>query len=585
MKSQIAYIQKNHSIISFFLSVLASIGLSFYYNFGFSNKFFLFFIVCFSLYHLSNRLLTSFEKRRFIFSLLFAIPLTISFAIGDKITYSTTAFSGYSFLDIPQYLSLLFFILLMTNFLLSLRFTQKPLRKISLTRIKHPKLVAFVIILLCWLPYWIAFMPGIISVDTIVQFKQAVDPSQLSNWHPILHTILLGIPVKIGYILNNITAGIVFAVLLQEITTAAILANVTAIFARVQKKTLSYIILTAFFALCPVVALYAVTPWKDIIFSSLFLLLLVLLFELLKSGRRTPLTLKTTWKIAILVLLVPFFRNGGILISLSIITLLAFYYKKQLAKVLVSGAIIIASILIIQGPGYKLLKIQSSPFMESMSIPAQQIAYVAANNKLYPEDLEELDHFADIDLLVGSYTPMHADAAKNSFDYEVVEQEKGRFIKLWVKLLSYNPGSFVKAYVYHTYSYWYIGEPTWIDDYTNVHKGEWLSDWDYSDINIFGEQYRIFVAQVFRALPRTSWFGFFTNVGALVWCYIFMFISALYRKRKTVALLFIPIFVYIASLLIASPVSWIFRYIYILLLALPVFFCLTFFHSKKKLSS
>jgi hypothetical protein len=573
----------SHSTFSIALvSFVISAGLSHCFSFGFSNRFFLFFLVAIAVYYLIDNFCKSHNRQKSFFALIFSLPLTISFLIGDKIVYTTTDFLGFSIFDIPKYLCLLALIFLLANFLLSLSVFKDFAKIKPFKSIKHPFWFAFCAMIICWLPYWLAFMPGIISVDTIVQFKQAIDPSQLSNWHPILHTLLLGIPVKIGYSLGNLTAGITIAVLMQELVTAAILARVAINLAKIQKRAIFYYVPVIFFALCPVVALYAVTPWKDIIFSSLFLLLVVLVYGALKNGKNTSLDLKNSWKILLLLFLVPFFRNGGVLILLSVIILFAIYFKNQRIKVLSCGAAVAILVMLIQGPGYKLLHVQSSPFMESMSVPAQQIAYVARNNELRPEDLEELDYFADVDLLVGSYSPMHADAAKTSFNYGLVEEDKGRFLKLWAKLLSYNFGSYVKAYIYHIYSYWYIGEPTWVDDYTNVHRGEWVTEWDYSDINIFGEKYRYYASLVLRALPRTSWFGAITNVGALVWGYIFMFIAALYKKRKSVALAIIPIFVYICSLLIASPVSWIFRYVYILLLALPVFFCLVFCEPKKK---
>ena len=555
-----------------------SVCFSFYSRFAISNEYILFFLILIAVFFLARKFSDNFEKRRLIYSTFYSGLLTISFLVGDKIVYGSTEFLDYKLRDIPAYIGLFAILNLLTYNVICFFCSTAAVREKKLKTYKHPVLLGAGFLLLCWLPYWIAFMPGIIGVDQVVQFKQVVNMKQLSNWHPVVHTLMVGLPVKIGLSLGNATVGIIFTVLLQEILVALILSKAIYVFYKLLKRKVAYIAPLIFFALYPVVASYGVTPWKDIVFSSLFLLLVMHLYGALRKKKNDYPFIKN---VLILCFVVPFFRNAGVLISLAVVVLLIVLKKEYRKRIAIIGISIVMSVIIIQGPIYDAIHIISSPFMESMSIPAQQIGYVVRNGEVNEDDMRELQRFANVEKLNSDYSPMHADPAKNSFYYDVVEENKSDFLKLWSNLLVYNFGNYVKAYVYHIYSYWYIGDAVWVNGYDNVHEGEWLQGWDYADINIFGEKYRYIVSLFIRGTERTSCLGFFANVGFLVWSFILLAVIFIYKKMWTGLYAEIPVFVYLASLLIASPVSWIFRYVYSLLLMLPFFIIIAFYGKER----
>ena len=71
---------------------------------------------------------------------------------------------------------------------------------------EHPFICTFIILLICYLPYIIAFYPGILSPDPSNQIKQFFgldtqyrnysimlsDKVFITNHHPVLHTVILG---------------------------------------------------------------------------------------------------------------------------------------------------------------------------------------------------------------------------------------------------------------------------------------------------------------------------------------------------------------------------------------------------------
>ena len=207
------FLKKHSQFAILCVSFIISVGLSHYFSFGWSNSFLLFFVALIAIYYLAKFFADNYEKRATKFCLIYSVPFSLSFLFGDKINIETALFDSFHVADIIKYPCLFALIFLLAFRILLFCRDWKVAKNISKCKSpKKPWCFAFLLMVLCWLPYLIAFLPGIISVDTTVQFKQVIDPSQLSNWHPILHTLLIGVFVKIGYLIGNLTLGICLAV-------------------------------------------------------------------------------------------------------------------------------------------------------------------------------------------------------------------------------------------------------------------------------------------------------------------------------------------------------------------------------------
>ena len=104
--------------------------------------------------------------------------------------------------------------------------------------VKHPFISTFIILPICWLPYIIAFYPGILSPDPSNQIKQffnldtqyreyvvMIDENvPITNHHPVLHTVILGGLVYIGKLLGSANVGIFMYSLLQTLALLALLS-------------------------------------------------------------------------------------------------------------------------------------------------------------------------------------------------------------------------------------------------------------------------------------------------------------------------------------------------------------------------
>ncbi|MBQ7802633.1 hypothetical protein IJ380_02120 [Candidatus Saccharibacteria bacterium] len=573
MKNKVKnFILNNKTIAILALSAILTADLVYFFGQLWTQNYILLGIVWLGVFYVIKACLASFNKRRMKFSLLFSIPLATTTLLGSKIQYPEGNIASFGLLDSIQLIALACFFF--SAFVAFLGFVDK--NSFSQTgnpaRLKkHNWLILSAIIFVCWVPLFLSYFPGGVSVDSAVEIRQAIGESELSNWHPVLHVLFLAIIINpIRWLTGSLTAGIALSVIIQMLIFATILGYAVrwVILETNNKKIGCFLLL--FYALCPIVACYSITIWKDILFSGIFLLLFIKTYELTKTTRRKILSFKDIIPVVVLSILIAFLRNGGVLIVLIIGITLAAYFKKS--RKLVAGLFgaCIIFVILIQGPLYNAAGIISSPFMESMSVPAQQIAYTIKNGNLTEAEYKSISELADPEMLAEKYEPINGDPVKNVFYLtNAVQERKIEFIKLWFSILWHNVGSFLKAYILHTYSYWYIQGPSWAIDLSHVHDDIWMQA-DFNDYKLLGDFGFRLTQAIEIGNSRAIWGSWMANVGIMYWWVIMSVTVFLYEKKYKLLIPFSGVLIYMILLLGASPISWIFRYVFSLLLILPV---------------
>ena len=585
IKNSLAIIKKNPKIIAVFSSAILAAVTSYVEEKLWSKDYLFIALIWLALYHIILTCIENINARRAIFSLVFAIPFTATLVVGSRVAYPEGGLSDFGLRDIAKaidYLLISFSAFIgLLSFIDKHSFQVDTNKKIDLK--KHSWLVYSSIAFLCWLPLFLSYFPGGVTIDSASEIRQAIGEDILSNWHPALHVIFLAIIINpIRAITGSLTAGIATSTIVQMVLLAAIVGYVTRwLIKETKRKYIGYAIL-AFFSLCPVVACYSITIWKDVLFSGVFLLLFIKLYEIIKNRREKQFRFKELLTVFALLTGIAFLRNGGIIIIAVIGIVLISYFKKSRKLLSITFAIELVLIGLIQGPIYKALGIYSSPFMESMSVPAQQIAYAVKYGDVSEEEYAKLSELVDPELLKNSYTPMNGDPAKNAFYTKgTVEDKKKEFLEIWFSLLKHNFVPYVKAYIQHTYSYWYTGGPLWSIDLSHVHDEVWLKA-EYEDYKLLGENvfYLINAAEI--GTTGAIWGSWMGNVGFMCWWVVLSVLIFIYQKRYKLLIPFASVLAYIALLLVASPVSLIFRYVFSLLLILPIATIIYFIKPKER---
>jgi len=566
------------------LSFIATIGLMHFFMIDMGREYLLFLILLVFLCVVLKFAFKKLNKRRMKFALIFSIPFSLALWLGNKIVFQSVEFKPFEVMDV---LSLFGIVVLFIALAISVFYyiDNCNLLKVKTKEVRKKMWLYYsVAIIILWIPLFLIFFPGQVSVDSAVMIGQILGETELSNWHPVLYVLLISVPIKLGfYVFGDLTLGIALSVLLQMLLLSTIFGYV--VFwceRRCHKKWITVSVLL-FFALCPIVSCYAITLWKDVLFSAVFLLFIVKVYDFIVAhGRGDAFEIRDILWPTILVFLLAFLRNGGVLIVAAFGIAMFVYYRVSRKMIGILFAIAVITIVVIQGPIYGVLGIKKSPFMESMSIPAQQMAYVAYSNQLSSDEKDSLSFLADTESMAENYLPMNADPAKNSFDYDKVEDNKILFLTNWWKMLLKHFPAYVKAYILQTNSYWNVEGYSWALSYEHNHDDLWLNE-DWADVPLFGSELRDFVEKSGYNLMDTSWFGWLGNVGVIVWFIVAITIVYLYQKRYKLMILMVAPVIYIISLMVASPISGSFRYVYSLLLIMPVLILICFIKSERRL--
>lgn len=436
--------------------------------------------------------------------------------------------------------------------------------------------IALGVMLICWLPYLLSCLPGGIYSDTFTALNMAyymddVGIHALNNHHPILYTLALRLAIVVGRWLGH---GLVFSMglftLCQYISMAAILSYLLVWMYRRMIPMWIILMLLAVTALFPLFPLYAVSVWKDTPFSLALLLFVLCLGELaydqgLKRLKRPGYLLR----LGLLAVLVAFTRNNGkyiVVFAFLILVLIKVRHLWANRRMLVMFLATLAVIQVIQGPVYDRLGFNTDTATESLAIPMQQICYVVSEGyDLTEEEAEYIGSIAPLEEIQAQYNPYLFDTIKfyiPEFDISVVENDYATFFKVYLGLLARYPMAFVRAYLLETAGFWAIGvagEDAYVQNYmhswNNVYN---LERWDLLQ-ELTGIDFQGFV----NRMPLISSAAFF-------WLMVYAaFILLINRDWRKFLLLVAP-FANWLSIMVATPVACSLRYVYILVLMVPL---------------
>ncbi len=434
---------------------------------------------------------------------------------------------------------------------------------------KHPFIYSFLIIIICWLPYIIAFCPAILSPDPSNQIRQFYkikteyndyaislnDNVYITNHHPIAHTILLGVCTKLGDVLfNSQNTGLFIYSVIQIIIFASVLSYTIVYLKELKIPEFIHKVALLIYAFVPAFAFYSMTAVKDTIFSSFIILYIIHFYNFFRSKE------KINKKEMILTILTIFFvilfRNNGIyvvILSFPFLLLLRKNSKQILLVILISCCFYFSYDKVL----LPALNITPGSIREVLSIPFQQTArYVKYHSdELTLQDIKNIDKILEYDTIASRYTPELADPVKNKFNKYTSKEDFKNYFKTWSKGLVKHPGTYIEATINNTYGYFYPGKINWYI-YYKFDDRLVVSGFDYR-YNSFG-QLRYFLALFGLIFPFIPALGFIVNIGFNVWIILFMLFYLLYRKRKE----WIILTPSLISILIcfASPANCYFRY-------------------------
>lgn len=434
--------------------------------------------------------------------------------------------------------------------------------------------LCYLVMILFWLPAWLAHAPAFMSSDTIDQIQQALGIREISNHHPAIHTLLLRGLYKLTRLFGVRDINISFAVigLLQLLAMAAVCAGAVAYVYRWKRSKGALFLMMAFYGLVAYNAYYSITLWKDILHAGITVLLLMVVHAALTEpdGKNRRKLLVAVGVVGVLFCL---FRSNATyaLFGWCIFLLLLVkksWTEKKAVFLTVIGALALS--MLIKGPVYSSMGFAKPVFTESLSIPLQQVACVVANNReLSEEETEMINRIAGIDGIRESYVDYISDPIKSLIamcgQRDYLEAYKGEYLKLWFSLGIKYPKDYLFAWINQTKGYWYPNTSYWVYFGTIMQN-----DLGLSGLGIVPSEVTAGVDKWVERYKEIPLYGSLWNLGVYSWTMILLGIYALYKKRWEQALLVaLPLCLW-GTLLISTPVYAEFRYLYAVILSTPL---------------
>ncbi len=428
------------------------------------------------------------------------------------------------------------------------------------------------ILLLAWMPCYLAYYPGINAYDLEAQTRQVLGIMPVTTEHPPLHTAIWAACIWLGDRID-VTGYAIYGLWQMVTLSAAMAAAALHLWRKGYPKPAVYGTI-AFLSLNPAVAIMSFNPTKDIVFASVFLVYLTFLPELYEREKADP---RTVAGLGILVALSCLLRNNAIYtLGLTLIVLMILFRKAWKKTLICHLCGMLAAGAVMWGV-YPMMGILPGNKKEAMSVPIQQISRILTEkaDEMEQEELEEVSTYFEIEKTISMYNPRLSEPVKDyCFSEEALRENTPGFLRLWGRLVLRYPGIAVDAFLDLHLPYWYPEAET-IDAYSQRSYIETIQRcWIYGLVpkNLLPGLHAWYESVAdFSLLRKIPVLNTVFSIQLPLWLMLFCFCLAGYRKRLRQAACVIPAFFYWLFFLLAPGSN--FRYIFPLLTAYPLLLC------------
>lgn len=454
-------------------------------------------------------------------------------------------------------------------------------------------LISFCLIVLCWLPAYLAYYPGICAYDVTIQTGQ-IESGAYNDHHPLAHTLLLAGSMKLGEgLFCDANTGIALLTLVQMLFLAGTLAYGIAFLYKRKVAAGWLTALTLLGMFYPFHLYISISVIKDVFFSAFFFLMTLFLYELILERKKR--VTATDLAFFVSAIGVQLFRNNGryAMLVLLVVLFAAIVFGKNFRLFwgrlalncmlsLIVGSLLLSGLFRVTGA-------EQGDRREMLSMPIQQFArcmlYHGGVGVLEEDDgaMEEQDRNLINDFLLDegyrAYRPEISDPVKSHTNTYVVRYRAGDFVKTYVRLLGSFPGEFINAALAVNAGYLYVGDVShaninkngvdkglgyvqtrWVDRELNPRGIYQDSKWEglHAIMERWADENRYLSYPVLRL---------FFAPGIFLWLYLTLTGRLLARKKYD---LWVPLslaFGYYATLFLGPTVQL--RYLYPLMLVIP----------------
>lgn len=519
-----------------------------------------------------------------LFSLLFTFMQIAGWQLSMKYhtsVHTSALFQRIGVLTIPQcfFVGIIEFIFWIFILYTLLRFTEKHSHGTEQSERNtihfRPWLTLCGLLFLCWIPFLLGCFPGLYNYDIGKQMEPILYEIPMSTHHPILHTLLAGGIIKLGYLITgeHLTAGVLLHSLCQMLVCSGFFSYFVLYIWSLTGRKKAAVLAFLYYAFFPLIAMSAMSTTKDILCSVLLQMCAMFLYDLTFSSENIFSSNKKMACFSAVIALCCLFRNNVIYAIIVFCILCALIYRKKAKRILLSLGCGILIYLLVNTCLIYATNANKGSMAEAFSVPMQQLARLyneKGETAFTPEETELLTAAVPKDFLK-NYNPFLADYIKNYTNFDMVKDRSDEYISLWLHKGVFYPGVYIASFLDNTYQAWYPG--------TSVDTDPWKNDYtDYYDVKgwpaITIRPLIPFVYTICREIGRGFTYQkipvlrLLFSVGFMFWIMLYTLLYGLIRKEQGTVLAQILILLFCFTMFL-GPVSLV-RYYLVLFYGFPV---------------
>jgi hypothetical protein len=224
-------------------------------------------------------------------------------------------------------------------------------------------------IALVWIIYLLAFFPGMMSADSMVQWEQVLT-GHFVDHHPAFHTFLI-------WLLTRIVLSPAVIAIAQIIALAFIAGLWFAFFESLGIRCWVIVLIAFVFAIIPVNGTMVNTLWKDIPYSTAVLGLTLIIARVIFTKGTWIVSISAQIILGVTIALVMLLRHDGLILVVGTFLFLIMAYPNKWKPWLVSCLVCAILYFGIRGPIYNWVGVEKSSTLKEASLSLYSIAAYA----------------------------------------------------------------------------------------------------------------------------------------------------------------------------------------------------------------
>lgn len=322
---------------------------------------------------------------------------------------------------------------------------------------RHPLIFPFIVMMICWMPVFLALYPGLFAYDVAYQLNQTI--GNCDTRHPLFHTYYLKFFYKLGEIIGSYNIGMGISVILQMVLFSLSLAySIKYLISRHVKRAIVIIVLI-FFSFVPAFPIIAVSMTKDVLFTAAFIASFIKILELNDVGFKS-FEIGDWIQILLFFILTSLSRNNGQYAVFAVIAVFFIQSLNNRSNLKYAYVLVVSAVILITVSNNLLINVtKAAPGTKNqlLSLPYQQIArvYKFDSDIFSPHDKEIVSKLIPG---IDYYNEHLSDPVMWGATVFDSSENKRLFFEIYIKYLLKKPVRYVEAFLINTIGYWYLDD-------------------------------------------------------------------------------------------------------------------------------